>query len=379
MAALSPDDRLSSARRLVVKIGSALLVDDSGRVRTGWLTDLADDIAQLVAGGTSVSIVSSGSIAIGRRRLGLGRRALRLQEKQAAAATGQGLLIEAYQSAFEPHRITVAQILLTPGDTEERRRHLNARDTLEALLRFGVLPIINENDTVTTQEIRYGDNDRLAARVAQMISADTLVLLSDVDGVYDKDPRNSADAVHIPDIGQITPEIEAMAGDAPIGYSSGGMRTKLMAAKIAQGAGCRMVIADGKRAHPLAALTNGARATWFAAENEPRTARKKWIGGAIKPAGTLEVDDGALKALKAGKSLLPAGVTGVEGRFQRGDTVQVRTADGSIVAHGLSAYSDGDARLIMKRRSAEIEALLGYRGRDEIIHRDDLVMLGGEG
>jgi glutamate 5-kinase len=368
---------LAASRRLIVKIGSALLVDDAtGGIRRAWLAALVDDIARCRSRGQEVLIVSSGAIAVGRRHLGLTGRALKLEEKQAAAATGQIRLAHAYHEARAPHGVTVAQILLTPEDTEERRRHLNARATLEELLALRAVPVINENDTVATAEIRFGDNDRLAARVAQMISADTLVLLSDIDGLYTADPRKDPEARHIPEVREITPEIEAMGGVAPQGYSSGGMVTKLAAARIAMGAGCRMVIAAGGELHPLAAIEAGARATWFIPAAEPRTARKRWIAGALNPMGALVVDDGAAAALRRGTSLLPAGVVAIEGSFERGDAVLVRARDGREVARGLSAYSSGDARAIAGHKSGEIEAILGYRGRDEMIHRDDLVVSG---
>jgi len=359
----------------VVKIGSALLVEESsGGIRRRWLEALADDVAALRAEGREVILVSSGAIAVGRRHLGLLAGSLRLEEKQAAAATGQIRLAHAYQEALARHGITTAQILLTLEDTEDRRRHLNARATLGTLLKFAALPVINENDTVATAEIRFGDNDRLAARVAAMIGADALVLLSDIDGLYTGDPRRDPAARHIPEIAELSPEIEAMAGEAPPGYSSGGMVTKLAAARIALGAGCRMAIADGRRLNPLKAVAEGAPCSWFLPAASPRTARKSWIAGALKPVGCLTVDDGALKALAAGKSLLPAGIVAVEGEFERGDAVRVMGRGGREVARGLSAYSAGDARRIMGHRSREIEALLGYRGRDEMIHRDDLVV-----
>jgi glutamate 5-kinase len=369
-------DRLLAARRLVVKIGSALLVEEeSGAIRRAWLDALADDVAAARARGQEVVLVSSGAIAVGRRHLGLESGKLKLEEKQAAAATGQIRLAHAYQEALARHGITVAQILLTLDDTEERRRHLNARSTLAALIKLGTVPVINENDTVATSEIRFGDNDRLAARVAAMVSADALVLLSDIDGLYTADPRRDSGARLIPEIAELTPEIEAMAGEAPPGYSSGGMVTKLAAARIAIGAGCQMAIADGRRLNPLAALAEGASCSWFLAAANPLTARKRWIAGSLKPVGALTVDAGALAALLAGKSLLPAGVARVEGEFERGDAVRVLAPDGREVARGLSAYSAADARQIRGHKSREIEALLGYRGRDEMIHRDDLVLL----
>ena len=365
---------LDTAKRMVVKVGSALLVDeDKGDIRRAWLDALADDIARLKKRGCEMLMVSSGAIACGRRHLGLTAKALKLEEKQAAAATGQIRLAHAWQAALARHEITVAQILLTPDDTEQRRRHLNARSTIQQLLKLGAVPVINENDSVATDEIRFGDNDRLAARVAQMVSADTLVLLSDIDGLYTADPRLDKSASHIDTVSDVTPEIEAMAGAAPEGYSSGGMVTKITAAKIALAGGCRMAIALGKRDHPLAALEDGAACTWFLPQASPRTARKRWIAGSLQPVGTLRVDAGAVTALAAGKSLLPAGVLAVEGEFERGDPVIVRGPSGEEIARGLVAYSSADAARIRGHKSREIETILGYRGRDEMIHRDDLV------
>jgi glutamate 5-kinase len=373
---------LAGAKRLVVKIGSALLVDDGGLVRHAWLDALVDDIVRCRVRGQEVIIVSSGAIAVGRRHLGLAGRALRLEEKQAAAATGQIRLAHAYQEALGRHGITVAQILLTPEDTEARQRHLNARATFAQLLALGAIPVVNENDTIATAEIRFGDNDRLAARVAQMTSADMLVLLSDIDGLYTADPRHDPEARHIPLLSEITGEIEAMAGSAPPGYSSGGMVTKLAAARIAMGAGCHMLIAQGRpqsrardRARgPLAAIEAGAKASLFLPRAEPRSARKAWIAGTVNPAGAVIVDDGAARALRQGKSLLPAGVVTIEGSFERGDCVAVRTRAGSEAGRGLSAYASGDIERIAGHKSGEIAAILGYRGRDEIIHRDDFVL-----
>ncbi len=367
---------LAAARRVVVKIGSALLVEqETGKIHRAWLNALADDVAALARRGTEVILVSSGAIAVGRRHLGLTRGNLKLEEKQAAAATGQIRLAHAYEEALARHDITVAQILLTPADTEERRRHLNARSTLATLLRLGAVPVINENDTVATSEIRFGDNDRLAARVAAMIDADALILLSDIDGLYTADPRLDPEARPIPEVAAITPEIEAMAGKAAPGYSSGGMVTKLAAARIAVGAGCRMAIADGRILNPLAAIEAGCQATWFLSQVEPRTARKRYIAGALKPCGTVTLDAGAQRALLDGKSLLPAGVTAVDGTFQRGDAVVVRAPGGLEIARGLIAYSAADARRIIGHKSREIEAILGYLGREELIHRDDLVLI----
>jgi glutamate 5-kinase len=367
--------RLARARRIVVKIGSALLVEkSSGRVNRAWLESLASDVAMLRGRGQEVIIVSSGAIALGRRQLGLAPGKLRLEESQAAAAVGQIRLAHAWKEALEPHDCAVAQILLTLGDTEERRRYLNARSTLETLLKLGAVPVINENDTVATAEIRYGDNDRLAARVAQMAGADCLVLLSDVDGLYTADPTRDPTARHLPEVTGITAEIEAMAGGSASDVGSGGMTTKLLAGKIAVAAGCHMCIAIGREQRPLRRIEAGARCTWFVAQASPKTVRKQWIAGLLKPAGTLHVDAGAARALRAGKSLLPAGVTRIEGRFERGDAVTVRDDDGVEIARGLSAYSSEDARRAAGRRSQELEAILGYRGRDEIIHRDDLVL-----
>lgn len=366
---------LESARRIVIKIGSSLLVDEtSGQIRRPWMDALIDDIAACKMRGQEVIIVTSGAIAVGRRPLHLPPGPLRLEEKQAAAAAGQIRLAHAYQESLLRHEITAAQILLTMDDSENRRRYLNARNTLSVLLRQKAVPLINENDTVATQEIRVGDNDRLAARVAQMISADVLILFSDIDGLYTANPRIDPKARFIPEVHALTPEIETMAGDPGSAFGSGGMVTKLAAARIALSAGCAMVIALGKPVHCLKILSDGGPCTWFHPSDEPRAARKQWIAGSIKPSGVLHVDDGAVRAMKEGSSLLPAGVTMIEGVFQRGDTVMVRGANGRVLARGLSAYSAGDAALIIGHKSSEIETILGYRGRDEIIHRDDLVL-----
>ena len=366
---------LKSARRVVVKIGSALLADNErGIVRRQWLESLATDLADFRKRGREVIVVSSGAIAVGRRHLHFPDRNLKLDEKQAAAATGMMRLAHAYQDELGKHGLTVAQVLLTLDDTENRRRYINARNTIEALLRVGAVPLINENDTVATDEIRFGDNDRLAARVAAMIGADTLILLTDIDGLYTADPNKDAGATLIPEVREVTAEIEAMAGEAPRGLGTGGMVTKLAAAKVCLAAGCRMVIARGSELHPLRELAKGSRCTWFTPSATPQTARKRWIAGTLKPAGAIVVDAGALKALKQGKSLLPAGVSAVEGRFGAGDAVIVRDPGGREVARGLSAYSAKDGRRIMGHKSAEIESILGYRGGDEMIHRDDLVL-----
>jgi glutamate 5-kinase len=377
---------IPTARRIVIKVGSALLVHgESGAADRDWLAALAKDAARLRSQGKDVLIVSSGSIALGRRRLGLvGKKPLDLEEKQAAAAAGQSLLMRAWEEAFEPHGLGVAQILLTKDDTEIRRRWLNARATVETLLRLGAIPIVNENDTVATEEIRYGDNDRLAARVAQMIGADLLVLLSDVDGLYTADPRRDPAARHIPTVNNLTPEIEAMAGgaNATAGVGTGGMATKLAAARIAHGAGCATLITLGRRegAHsevgPLEAVELGARATLFTPHATPAAAYKQWIAGSLSAEGALVVDAGAAAALKTGKSLLPAGVRAVEGAFDKGDAVMIKDADGRPVAKGLAGYGAKEAALIQGQKSDAIEALLGYRGRSVLIHRDDLVWMG---
>jgi len=367
---------VASARRLVVKIGSALVVDAAKAApRKAWLDGVAADIAALRARGTDVIVVSSGAIALARRSLKLTRKTLRLEEKQAAAAVGQIRLAQAWTEALQAHGLTAAQLLLTLEDSEDRRRYLNARATLTTLLGLDCVPVINENDSVATAEIRFGDNDRLAARVAEMVQADQLILLSDIDGLYTADPRRDPTATHIPVVEAITPEIEAMGGEPLPGYSSGGMRTKLIAARIATGAGCAMAIAVGQVDHPLQSLLDGARCTWFLPAPEGRSARKRWILGTLEPQGALIVDAGAAKALAQGRSLLPAGVRALDGAFGRGDAVVVQGPDGAKLARGLSAYSSADAARIIGHKSQEIETILGWRGRDELIHRDDLVLL----
>jgi glutamate 5-kinase len=368
--------RLTDARRVVVKVGSTLLVDgDKGRLNRSWLESLAADVAALRKRGQEVILVSSGAIALGRRHLNLGPGKLKLEESQAAAAVGQIRLAHAYKELLEAHEITVAQILLTLGDTEQRRRYLNARGTLNTLLALRAVPVINENDTVATAEIRYGDNDRLAARVAQMVGADCLILLSDIDGLYTADPKDDPDAQFIARVLEITPVIEAMAGGTGSDLGSGGMHTKIAAARIAVAAGCHLCISKGALEHPLQRIEDGARCTWFVPSSTPMATRKQWIAGTLKPAGAIAIDEGAVRALLSGKSLLPAGVTRAVGRFDRGDTVSIIGPGGVEVARGICAYSDTDAARIMGRKSAEIEQLLGFRGRDEIVHRDDLVLL----
>jgi glutamate 5-kinase len=368
---------LLQARRIVVKVGSALLVDqENGRLNRMWLETLVEDLLRLRKRGQQVILVSSGAIALGRRQLGLAKGSLRLEESQAAAAVGQIRLAHAYKELLEASDVTVAQVLLTLEDSERRRRYLNARATLEPLLALGALPVINENDTVATAEIRYGDNDRLAARVAQMSGADCLILLSDVEGLFTSDPNKDPTAQFIQQVRQITPQIEAMAGASASAVGTGGMTTKIMAAKIAVAAGCHMCIAAGRNKHPVRRLEEGARCTWFVPLATPLAARKQWIAGTLRPSGALSIDAGALRALREGKSLLPAGVVAARGRFERGDTVSVFSPEGVEVARGIVAYSDVDAARIMGRKSSEIEGILGFRGRQEIIHRDDLVIMG---
>ena len=369
---------LSAARRIVIKVGSALVVNgETGEPDRAWLGALVADAARLTRRRQQILIVSSGAVALGRRRLGLGRHPLDLPEKQAAAAAGQGLLMRAWEEAFEPYGLQAAQVLLTRDDTEIRRRWLNARATMETLLSLGVIPVVNENDTVATEEIRYGDNDRLAARVAQMIGADLLVLLSDIDGLYTADPRGNPDARHIPLVEELTPEIEAMAGgsNASAGVGVGGMATKLTAARIAQGAGCATLITLGSRPAPLQAVEDGALATLFEPSQSPSAAYKSWIAGSLAPQGSVTVDAGAVDALKAGKSLLPAGVRRVEGRFGKGDAVLVLDPTGREVGRGLSRYDAAEAEKIMGLRSDAIEGVLGYTEGPTLIHADDLALV----
>jgi glutamate 5-kinase len=365
----------SEAKRLVVKIGSSLLVDgEAGTLRATWLASLADDIAGLRHSGKQVVVVSSGAIALGRKALNLPKGALKLEDSQAAAAVGQIDLAHAYEDAFRARGIVAAQVLLTLGDTEERRRYLNARNTMTTLLKLGAIPVVNENDTVATSEIRYGDNDRLAARVASMMSADCLVLLSDVDGFYTAPPGSGAQAHRLEEVREITPAIEAMAGDVGSELSRGGMVTKIEAAKIAVSGGTHMVIASGKVLNPLAALAGGAGGTWFIAHSDPIAARKRWIAGTLEPKGAVIVDQGAADALASGKSLLPAGVTGVEGSFERGDAVVIKNGEGAEIGRGLAAYDHTEARSIVGRKSSELVEILGYLGRPELIHRDDMAL-----
>ena len=365
---------LKDAKRLVVKIGSALLVDShTGALRQDWLTSLAADVAAIRARGTDVIVVSSGSIALGRRILGLPVSALPLEQSQAAAAVGQIRLARAYEEALRPHNIITGQVLVTLEDSQDRRLYLNSRATMETMLGLGVTPIVNENDTIATDEIRYGDNDRLAAQVAVTVGADQLVLLSDVDGIYTANPKLKSDAQHIAIVDKITSEIEGMAGDAGSGLSKGGMITKVMAAKIATEAGCTMAIALGTGLNPLSTLENGARVTWFTAQTDPQAARKLWIS-AMKPKGTITLDDGAVAAMGRGKSLLPAGVMQISGSFGRGDLVALLAADGTRLGQGLARYTSAEARQIMGRHSRDIVKILGYEGRAALVHRDDMVL-----
>ena len=375
MSSSNQTSNLKLGKRFVIKIGSSLLVDDDlGTIHRKWLASLAEDVAQMRARGQEVLIVSSGAIAVGRRHLRLSDGNLKLDEKQAAAATGMLRLAHAYQEELAHYDLTMAQVLMTLDDSENRRRYINARNTLQTLLRLGAVPLINENDTVATDEIRLGDNDRLGARVAAMISADTLILFSDVDGLYTGDPSKDKNAKIISEVHEITPDLEAMAGQAQSQVGTGGMVTKMIAAKIALGAGCRMVIANGHELNPVRRIEEGACCTWFIPKGSPRTARKHWIAGTLNPTGKLTVDDGALVALRSGKSLLPAGIRVVEGDFQKGDAVTIIDSKSREIGRGLVAYSAADARLLMGHKSNEIEGLLGYRGAEEIIHRNDLVL-----
>lgn len=367
---------LSHYRRVVIKIGSALLVDRKSGLKSSWLDAICQDIADLKAKGVDVLVVSSGAIALGRTVLDLPSGALKLEESQAAAAVGQISLARAWSESLSRFSIVAGQILLTLGDTEERRRYLNARATINQLLKIGAVPIINENDTVATTEIRYGDNDRLAARVATMAGADLLILLSDIDGLYTAPPHLDPNALFLETVAEISPAIEAMAGGAASELSRGGMRTKIDAGKIATAAGCAMIIASGKTDNPIRGIVEGARHSWFAPSPAPVTARKTWIAGQLQAAGELHVDAGAQAALRAGKSLLPAGVTKVVGQFSRGDTVSVIGEQGREIARGLVSYDADEARRITGRKSGEIEAILGYAGRAAMIHRDDLVITG---
>ena len=366
---------LAEFRRIVVKVGSSLLIDaEAGRVKQGWLASLVEDVARFHGERRDLLVVSSGAIALGRAVLKLPRGPLKLEDSQAAAAVGQIELARTWAAALAVHGLSAGQILVTLGDTEERRRYLNARSTIAKLLEWRAVPVINENDTVATNEIRYGDNDRLAARVATMVSADLLVLLSDVDGLYDAPPGTNANATLVPVVERITPQIEAMAGTANSELSRGGMQTKIEAGKIATTGGTHMVIASGRIDHPLRAIAGGARATWFLTPVNPVTSRKKWIAGSLEPKGTLTIDAGAVAALRRGNSLLPVGVIRVDGQFARGDAVIVRGPDGAEIGRGLVAYDAGDAEKVRGRPSSDVMLLLGIEGRAEMIHRDDLAL-----
>lgn len=368
---------MKNSKRIVVKIGSSLLVGKDGALRSAWLKSLVEDLAALRKAGKEIILVSSGAVSLGRQSLGFGvTRKLKLEEKQASAACGQGSLIQAYQQAMDAHNLKAAQILLTIEDSENRRRYLNARNTIETLLEIGAIPIINENDTVATAELRFGDNDRLAARVAQMMAADLLILLSDVDGLYSENPNTNPNAQHIDDIIIITAEIEAMAGGAASALSTGGMVTKILAAKMATSSGCNTMITLGLHDHPLQKLQDGGKRTLFHADGTPVSARKRWIADTLAPSGELIVDDGAATALTKGKSLLPAGVKAVKGEFARGDAVTVKTEKGAEVARGLCAYASSDVHKILGMKTDKLEEILGFKGREEVIHRDDLVVKG---
>ena len=368
-------DRIAKANRVVIKIGSALLFDPAkGEARKGWMSALAKDVAKLRDQGAQVVLISSGSIALGRRHLGLTARSIRLEEKQAAAATGQVELAQLWSEALADVGLRAGQILLAPDDTETRRRHINARATIQTLLDLGVVPVVNENDTVTTYEIRFGDNDRLAARVAAMISADLLVLLSDIDGLYTANPHRTESALHIADIPEITPEILAMGGDANAEFASGGMATKLAAARIASAAGVGMIICKGVDPQPVSALMAGAKCSFFHPQTSLIKARKSWIAGALDPKGTISVDAGAQSALRQGKSLLPVGITRIAGQFDRGDLVVIVAETGQELGHGLAGHSSTEAKKLKGQKSTDFAAILGYECRAELIHADDLVL-----
>jgi glutamate 5-kinase len=372
---MSKTPSLNDFRRIVIKVGSSLLVDSAaGRLKRDWLDSLAGDLAALHVDRRDVLVVSSGAIALGRALLTIPAGTLKLEDSQAAAADGQIALARSWAESLGARGLTAGQVLVTLGDTEERRRYLNARSTIAKLLEWRSVPVINENDTTATTEIRYGDNDRLAARVATMVSADLLVLLSDIEGLYDKPPGQEGDGKLVPLVARITPEIEAMAGASGSELSRGGMFTKIEAGKIATSAGAHMVIASGRVAHPLQAIRSGAPCTWFLTPANPVTSRKRWIAGSLEPRGALIIDAGAVRALRSGKSLLPAGVIKIEGTFERGDAVLVRAPDGNEVGRGLIAYDAADADRIKGRSSADILLILGYTGRTEMIHRDDLVI-----
>lgn len=367
---------IDDAARIVIKIGSALLFNpDEGGLQTRWLAGLAGDIAHLHKAGKQVIVVSSGAIALGRDEMGIRAGRIRLDEKQAAAATGQIILAQAWNDSLKDHGITSAQILLAPDDTETRNKHINARSTMQTLLHYGAVPVVNENDTITTYEIRFGDNDRLAARVATMMSADLLILLSDVDGLYDKNPHRYADASHIPVIDDLSDDIMAMGDVAHAEFASGGMATKLAAARIATNSGVSMVICNGQTTAPLTALSTGAKSSTFIAQLAPHTARKNWIASALDSSGIITIDDGAVTALHKGRSLLPAGVINVTGDFERGALIDIHDKSGKIIARGLSAYPSHEARALQGHKSSSFDRIIGYDGKAELVHADDLVTI----
>lgn len=367
---------IDEAQLIVIKIGSALLFNpNKGGLQSDWLVGLAEDVARLKKSGKQVILVSSGAIALGRDEMGIAQGRIRLDEKQAAAATGQIILAQAWNDCLKAHNITSSQILLAPDDTETRRKHLNARSTMQTLLNYGCVPVVNENDTITTYEIRFGDNDRLAARVATMMSADLLILLSDIDGLYDKNPRRFEEAKHIPVIDSLSDEVMAMGDSANAEFASGGMATKLAAARIATQSGVAMMICNGETIAPLTALADGAKSSIFTAQIAPSTARKNWIASALDSAGEVTIDDGALAALQKGRSLLPAGVTKVTGTFERGDLVDIKETSGRVIARGLMAYSSREANLLKGHKSSNFDAIIGYDGRAELVHADDLVLI----
>jgi len=368
---------IEQASKLVIKIGSSLLLTQE-RLNHAWLDAMADDLAALVGQGKQVVVVTSGAVSLGAAALGLARDKLTLEQSQAAAATGQIELARGWQAALARHDLVAAQILLTAEDTEQRRRYLNARQTLTTLLAHGAVPVINENDTVATQELRYGDNDRLAARVAAMVSADCLILLSDIDGLYDADPTRAAQAGFIDHVARIDDTIKAMAGGTGSAHGSGGMVTKLQAAEIAQSSGCHMVLASGRALAPLSALTKGARSTLFEAHDNPHNARAAWIAGGLTPNGKIHIDDGAARAMRQGNSLLPVGVTAIDGQFERGDCVALISQAGDEIGRGLSAYASAEAQRMIGQPSGALESILGYRGRAEIVHRDDMVLTAND-
>ncbi|MCH2547713.1 MAG: glutamate 5-kinase [Alphaproteobacteria bacterium] len=367
---------LPDAQRIVIKTGSALVTHEATcQPRSEWMASLAEDIAALKKSGKQVILVSSGAVSLGRNLLGLDTKTLlSLDEKQAAAACGQVALMDAWRTSFAAHHLTVAQLLLTLDTSEFRRHYLNARNTLDTLLTLGAIPIVNENDTVATAELKIGDNDRLAARVAEMASADALLILSDIDGFYTADPRKQTDAAYLHHVPELTSEIEAMASNSSSTHGTGGMITKLQAVKIAHGAGCHTWIGAGRPLHPIKQLQSQGGGTWFTATATPKSARKRWISGTVKPTGSIIIDTGAQRALTQGNSLLAAGICGIDGQFDRGETVYIRTADGTAIGKGLIAYNSHETRLIMGKKSDVFESLLGYKGKNTLIHRDDMVL-----